>query len=155
MEQLCIGQSCRRVKRIRSADSSRPSSSRSHNIQRDPHQRSESDSLPVKVHLDSLSNLHICPIGRGDAGLTGKTAPPPLLPPRPLHPPLPFPSSPWKLRPASHLMRTLPHPTCLAMAVSSSCLSWTLCLLLHLHSMNRNGSRSDPGSVLLWREAVQ
>lgn len=47
MEQLGIGQPCRRVKRIRSADSSRPSSSRSHNIQRDPHQRSESGGLPA------------------------------------------------------------------------------------------------------------
>ncbi|XP_056868949.1 serine/threonine-protein phosphatase with EF-hands 1 isoform X3 [Takifugu flavidus] len=39
VEQLSIGQSSRQVKRIRSTDSSRPSSSRSHNIQRTPHQR--------------------------------------------------------------------------------------------------------------------
>nr|AAD28796.1 protein phosphatase 1 [Takifugu rubripes] len=52
VEQLSIGQSSRQVKRIRSTDSSRPSSSRSHNIQRTPHQSGSVFQLPF---LDSLS----------------------------------------------------------------------------------------------------
>ena len=42
LEQLDIGQSCRQMKRMRSTDSSRPSSSRSHSKnQRTPNQRSD------------------------------------------------------------------------------------------------------------------
>ncbi|XP_011608508.1 serine/threonine-protein phosphatase with EF-hands 1 isoform X3 [Takifugu rubripes] len=84
VEQLSIGQSSRQVKRIRSTDSSRPSSSRSHNIQRTPHQRERrcrpnrqdsSASTSSSSSSSSCSSISLCSL---------KT--PPCFRPHPPHP---------------------------------------------------------------------